>query len=109
MKSYKKLFNEGFTFNGKDYSEKSHILNYYNLVKDILDGVHGVVPKPKTLSKMFMSTVYTEYNRMPTSVKERKLYKTLGDIYVLTNKDITGINSAIERISKHMNMEAVVR
>ena len=100
MKTYKKLFMEGFTFNGKDYCLKSYIMNYYNLVKDILDGVHGDVPSPSTLSKMFMSTVYLEYNQMPVSVKDRNLYKELGDIYVLTNKDIGGFNAAIDRISK---------
>jgi hypothetical protein len=37
---------------------------------------------------------------MPNSVKIRGLYKELGDIYVLTNKDIGGFNAAIDRISK---------
>lgn len=100
---------EGFTFNGKEYSNKSHILNYYNLVKDILDGVHGDVPKPKELSRMFMSTVYTDYDKLPSSVKQRNLYKPLGDIYVLTNKDIKGINSAIKRISNCMGKELDIR
>jgi hypothetical protein len=109
MKTYKKLFMEGFTFNGKDYSLKSHIMNYYNLVKDILYGVHGDVPSPSTLSKMFMSTVYLEYNQMPVSVKDRNLYKQLGDIYVLTNKDIKGLNSVIKRISKYMDKKVVIR
>jgi hypothetical protein len=109
MKSYKKLFMEGFTFNGKDYILKSHIMNYYNLVKDILDGVHGDVPSPSTLSKMFMSTVYLDYNQMPASVKDRNLYKELGDIYVLTNKDIKGLNSVIKRISKYMDKKVVIR
>ena len=109
MKTYKKLFMEGFTFNGKDYCLKSYIMNYYNLVKDILDGVHGDVPSPSTLSKMFMSTVYLDYNQMPVSVKDRNLYKQLGDIYVLTNKDIKGINSVINRISKYMDKKVVIR
>jgi hypothetical protein len=109
MKTYKKLFMEGFTFNGKDYCLKSYIMNYYNLVADILDGVHGDVPSPSTLSKMFMSTVYLEYNQMPVSVKDRNLYKQLGDIYVLTNKDIKGLNSVIKRISKYMDKNVVIR
>jgi len=109
MKTYKKLFMEGFTFNGKDYCLKSYIMNYYNLVKDILDGVHGDVPSPSTLSKMFMSTVYLEYSQMPLSVKDRNLYKELGDIYVLTNKDIKGLNSVIKRISKYMDKKVVIR
>ena len=103
MKTYKNLFTEkGFTFNEKQYYSNSHIMNYYNLVQDILDGVHGALPKPSILTKMFMSTVYTEYEQMPRSVKERNLYKKLGDIYVLTNKDIDGINSSVKRISKYM-------
>ena len=109
MKNYKQLFKEGFTFNGKDYCLKSYIMNYYNLVVDILDGVHGDVPPPSTLSKMFMSTVYLEYNQMPLSVKDRNLYKELGDIYVLTNKDIKGLNSVIKRISKYMDKKVVIR
>ena len=109
MKTYKKLFMEGFTFNGKDYCLKSYIMNYYNLVKDILDGVHGDVPPPSTLSNMFMSTVYLEYDQMPVSVKNRNLYKELGDIYVLTNKDIKGLNSVIKRISKYMDKKVVIR
>lgn len=108
MKSYKALFTEeGFNFNGKSYSLNSYTMNYYNLVKDILDGVHGSVPSPQVLSDMFMSTVYTEYDKMPKSVKDRSLYKQLGDIYVLTNKDIKGFNSAIMRISKLMNKQVV--
>ena len=109
MKTYKNLFREGFTFNGKDYCLKSYIMNYYNLVKDILDGVHGEVPSPSTLSKMFMSTVYLDYDQMPNSVKDRKLYKELGDIYVLTNKDVKGLNSVVKRISKYMGKEVVIR
>ena len=109
MKNYKQLFKEGFTFNGKDYSSKSYIMNYYKLVEDILDGVHGNVPGPGLLSKMFMSTVYTDYNEMPESVRNRKLYKQLGNIYVLTNKDINGIKSAVKRISSHMGKEVAIR
>lgn len=108
MKSYKKLFTEnGFTFNGKNYGDKSFTMNYYNLVKDILDGVHGKTHSPTTLSKMFMSTVSLDYNSLPHSVKERKLYKELGDIYVLTNKDIKGFEQAITRIGKFMNVSVV--
>jgi len=108
MKSYKKLFTEnGFTFNGKQYGDRSFTMNYYKLVKDILDGAHGKTPTPTTLSKMFMSTVYLDYNSLPSSVKERRLYKELGDIYVLTNKDIKGFSSSITRISKHMGVNVV--
>ena len=108
MKSYKKLFTEnGFTFNGKQYGDRSFTMNYYKLVKDILDGVHGKTPTPTTLSKMFMSTVYLDYNSLPSSVKERRLYKELGDIYVLTNKDIKGFSSSITRIGKYMGISVV--
>jgi hypothetical protein len=108
MKSYKKLFTEsGFTFNGKHYGDKSFTMNYYMLVKDILDGVHGSTPNPTTLSKMFMSTVSLDYNSLPHSVKERKLYKELGDIYVLTNKDIKGFEQAITRIGNYMDMKVM--
>jgi hypothetical protein len=76
-------------------------MNYYNLVKDILDGVYGnKLPTGTELTKMFGATVYTKYDDMPNSVKIRGLYKELGDIYVLTNKDISGFNAAIDRISK---------
>ena len=109
MKTYKHLFTQGFTFNGKDYSLRSYIQNYYNLVQDILNGEHGKVPSPETLTKMFMSTVYTEYDNMPISVKTNKLYKELGDIYVLTNKDKHGLNMALKRISKHMNKKVDIR
>lgn len=108
MKSYKNFFiGGGFTFNGKLYRGKSFTVNYYDLVKDVLDGVHGDTPKPSTLSKMFMSTVYINYEDLPQSVKERKLYKELGDIYVLTNKDIKGFSSSISRISKHMKKSVI--
>ena len=46
---------------------------------------------------------------MPVSVKDRNLYKQLGDIYVLTNKDIKGLNSVIKRISKYMDKKVVIR
>lgn len=106
MKSYKQLFKEkGFVFGETSYGDNSFTMNYYNLVKDILEGVHGDVPSPSELSSMFGGTVHLEYDSMPVSVKERKLYKPLGDIYVLTNKDIKGFSSAINRIGKIMNKE----
>ena len=104
MKSYKKLFKtDGFTFGGNHYGNKSYTQNYYNLVKDILDGKYGGVHGSNKLSKMFMSTVYLEYKDLPQSVKRRKLYKELGDIYVLTNKDINGFSAAVRRIGRYMN------
>jgi hypothetical protein len=103
MKTYKHLFEDkvGFIYNGKHYDNKSYTMNYYNLVKDILDGVYGnKLPTGTELTKMFGATVYTNYDDMPNSVKLRGLYKELGDIYVLTNKDIGGFNATIDRISK---------
>ncbi len=108
MKSYKKLFREGFTFNGKDYNSKSYIMSYYELVKDILDGVHGTVPNGKVLSKMFMSTVYLEFSDMPNNLVTKRLYEPLGDIYVSKNIGIGAINCAIDRISKIMGKEFVI-
>jgi hypothetical protein len=109
MKSYRKLFMEGFTFNGKDYHSKSYIMSYHDLVKDILDGVHGDLPSSKVLKKMFGSTVYKDYGDIPQGVITRRSYVVLGDIFLLKNIGIGGINSAIERISKYMGKEAVIR
>ena len=103
MKTYKHLFEDkvGFIYNGKHYNNKSYTMNYYNLVKDILDGTHGTkIPTGSELIKMFGATVYTNFDNMPNSVKERGLYKELSDIYILTNKDIEGFNAAISRIAK---------
>jgi len=99
---------EGFTFNGKEYHSKSYIMSYHDLVKDILDGVHGDVPKSNMLKKMFMKTVYTKYENMPKSIISRKLYERLGDIFVTKSMGIGAINSAIERIGKYMGKEVVI-
>jgi hypothetical protein len=108
MESYKVLFMEkGFTFNGKQYCGNSFTASYVNLVEDVLNGKHGKIPGPKTLTKMFMSTVYINYDDMPKSVKERKLYKELGDIYVLTNKSISGFSSSIKRIGGYMGKSVI--
>jgi hypothetical protein len=108
MELYKSLFMEkGFTFNGEQYGGKSFTASYYNLVKDILNGKHGKIPGPRILNKMFMSTVYINYDDMPKSVKDRKLYKQLGDIYVLTNKSIKGFSRVIKRISDHMEKPVI--
>ena len=108
MKSYRELFiKKGFIFNGKSYKYKSYSENYFNLVKDILDGVHGNVPEPETLSEMFGKTIWTNYNDIPSGVKERKLYKELGDIYVLGYKGVNDFNVLVKRISKHINKQVV--
>jgi hypothetical protein len=83
-------------------------MSYYELVKDILDGVHGDVPNSKMLTKMFMKTVYTEFNHMPKSIVAKKLYQPLGDIYVTRSMGIGAINCAIERIGKYMGKEVVI-
>jgi hypothetical protein len=108
MEAYKVLFMEkGFTFNGKQYGGNSFTASYVSLVEDVLNGKHGKIPGPKTLTKMFMSTVYINYDDIPKSVKDRKLYRELGDIYVLTNKSIDGFSSAIKRISKYMSKSVI--
>jgi hypothetical protein len=109
MKSYKHLFRKGFIFNGKVYSNKYQILNYYNLVKDILEGTHGEVPETSKLDEMFKSTVCLEYDDLPKSVKDNKTYKELGDIYVLANMGKKRIKESVERISKQMNKEVIIR
>lgn len=99
------ITSEGFVFNGRLYNEKHFINNYYHLVRDILDYVHGPVPDGRDLKKMFGATVHTSKDTMPTSVLKRELYKPLNDIYVLTNKDIKGLQSAIARIGKVMKKD----
>ena len=108
MKSYKQLFKEGFTFNGRDYCEDSYISNYHELVKDILDGVHGQIPSGKELKSMFRKTVYRELRQMPPSIIEKKLYQPLGDIYVTRSMGIGAINCAVKRISKIMGKDLVI-
>jgi hypothetical protein len=108
MKSYRKLFMEGFTFNGKDYCSSSYIMSYCELVKDILEGVHGDVPKSKMLKKMFMKTIYQKSEDMPKSIISRKLYYQLGDIYITKSMGIEAINSVVERIGKYMGKEVVI-
>lgn len=108
MKSYRKLFREGFTFNGKDYDCKSYIMGYCDLVKDILDGVHGDIPKSSVLKKMFMKTVYQKFEDMPKSLVTKKLYQPLGDIFVTRSMGIGAINCAIERISRLMGKDVII-
>jgi len=100
---------EGFTFNGKEYHSKSYIMSYHDLVKDILDGVHGDLPSSKVLKKMFGSTVYYDYGKIPQGVLTRRSYVVLGDIFLSKNIGIGGINSSIERISKYMGKDAIVQ
>jgi len=113
MKSYKKLFvmsediKPSFIFNGKSYRHKSFSQNYFNLVKDVLDGEHGEVPEPMVLKSMFGKTVWDKYEDIPKSVKERETYKKLGDIYVLGYKGIPDFKIVVNRISEYMNKPVV--
>jgi hypothetical protein len=113
MKSYRKLFEmpeetkPSFIFNGKSYRHGSFSQNYFNLVKDVLDGEHGEVPEPTVLKSMFGKTVWDKYDDIPKSVKERETYKKLGDIYVLGYKGIPDFKIAVKRISEHMKKPVV--
>lgn len=108
MKSYKELFvKKGFVFNGKSYNYKSYSENYFNLVKDILDGIHGRVPEPETLTDMFGKTIWINYDDMPEGVRERKAYKQLGDIYILGYKSVTDFNIIVKRISENMKKDVI--
>ncbi len=109
MKNYSSLFQrKGFEFNGQLYNNKSYTEAYYELVKDVLDQNHGTFKNHVAINKAFGKTIYLNYNDMPSSVKNRKLYKKLGDIYVLRNKDIKGFNSAIQRIGKALKVEVEI-
>ena len=106
MKNYSSLFQrKGFEFNGQLYNNKSYTEAYYELVKDVLDQNHGSFKNNVSINKALGKTIYLNYNDMPKSVKTRKLYKKLGNIYVLRNKDIKGFNSAIHRIGKALKVE----
>jgi hypothetical protein len=114
MKSYKKLFansedsKPSFNFNGKSYKYRSFSENYFNLVKDVLDGVHGKIPKSTSLNSMFGKTVWEKYEDIPESYKgKRKLYKNLGDVYVIGYKGIPDFKIAIKRISEYMDKPVV--
>lgn len=109
MKNYSGLFQrKGFAFNGQLYNSKSFTEAYYELVRDILEQHHGAFKNHHSISKAFGKTIYLNYNDMPKSVKNRKLYKKLGDIYVLRNKDIKGFSSAIKRIGKELKVEVEI-
>jgi len=113
MKSYKKLFamsednKSSFIFNGKSYKYRSFSENYFNLVKDVLDGVHGEIPKSTVLKNMFGKTVWDKYEDIPKSYRERNLYRELGDIYVQGYKGIPDFRIAVKRISEYMNKPVV--
>ena len=109
MKNYSSLFQrKGFEFNGQLYNNKSYTEAYYELVRDVLEQNHGSFKNHIAIKKAFGKTIYLNYNDMPDSVKKRCLYKKLGDIYVLRNKDIKGFNSAIQRIGKSLKVEVEV-
>jgi hypothetical protein len=78
---------------------------YYDLVKDVLEGKHGEFASKKDATNALGRTVRLNYSELPESVLKYKLYKPLNDIFVVTNKDVKGFNSAIQRISKKLNVE----
>lgn len=96
-----------FIFNGKSYNHGSFSQDYFNLVKDVLDGEHGEVPESRVLKNMFGKTVWDKYEDIPKSVKERETYKKLGDIYVLGYKGIPDFKIVVNRISEYMNKPVV--
>jgi hypothetical protein len=108
MKSYKNLFRNGFVFNGKVYDSNIHITNYFNLVKDLLDGEHGELPKSKELSLMFKSSIRLEYEDLPPSVQKNGQYRQLGDIYVITHKGSDKMKREIKQFAKFMKAEVVI-
>ena len=108
MKTFKTLFPDSqFEFNKTKYNNKSYAMAYYDLVKDVLEGKHGEFATKKDASIALGKTICLDYNELPESVLKHKLYKPLNDIYVVTNKDIKGFNSAIQRISKKLKVEVV--
>jgi hypothetical protein len=78
---------------------------YYDLVKDVLEGKHGEFASKKDATYALGRTVCLNYSELPESVLKYKLYKPLNDIFVVTNKDVKGFNSAIQRISKKLKVE----
>ena len=106
MTTFKTLFPDSqFEFNKTKYNNKSYAMAYYDLVKDVLEGKHGEFATKKDASIALGRTICLNYEELPESVLKYKLYKPLNDIYVVTNKDIKGFNSAIQRISKKLKVE----
>ncbi len=107
--TFKSLFSDSqFEFNNTKYNNKSYAMAYYDLVKDVLEGKHGQFASKKDATYALGRTICLNYEELPESVLKYKLYKPLNDIYVVTNKDIKGFNSAIQRISKTLNVEVVL-
>lgn len=104
MKSYKSLFRSGFVFNDKVYDSNFHITNYFNLVKDLLDGEHGELPKSKELSLMFKSSIRLEFEDLPPSVQKNGQYRQLGDIYVITHKGSDKMKREIKQFAEFMKL-----
>ncbi len=106
MTTFKTLFSDSqFEFNNTKYNNKSYAMAYYDLVKDVLDGKHGEFASKKDATYALGRTVCLNYSELPESVLKYKLYKPLNDIFVVTNKDVKGFNSAIQRISKKLKVE----
>ena len=106
MTTFKTLFSDSqFKFNNTKYNNKSYAMAYYDLVKDVLEGKHGEFASKKDATNALGRTVCLNYSELPESVLKYKLYKPLNDIFVVTNKDVKGFNSAIQRISKKLKVE----
>ena len=108
MKNYRDLFiekepmkrKEGITFGGVHYDTPRYSEIFYSLTKDILDGVYDEDYSPKELHSMFKKTIRLNYDDLPVSVKKKKSYRKLGDIYVLMNNDVKGYVRVIQRIGE---------
>ena len=106
MTTFKTLFSDSqFEFNNTKYNNKSYAMAYFDLVKDVLEGKHGEFASKKDATYALGRTVWLNYSELPESVLKYKLYKPLNDIFVVTNKDVKGFNSAIQRISKKLKVE----
>lgn len=106
MTTFKTLFSDSqFEFNNTKYNNKSYAMAYFDLVKDVLEGKHGEFASKKDATYALGRTVCLNYSELPESVLKYKLYKPLNDIFVVTNKDVKGFNSAIQRISKKLKVE----
>jgi len=106
MKSYKDLFieeepvkeKEGITFGGVHYDTPKYSEVFYSLTKDILDGVYNEGYTPGELRNMFKKSIRLSYDDLPVSVKKKRSFRKLGDIYVLLNNDVNGYVRTINRI-----------
>ena len=104
--SYKSLFikQNHFEVNGVEYKEKSFAISFYKFVKDVLDGKFGDLPKEDRMNIIFKSIVYLRIDDIPKATKEKKAYKTLGDIYVNVNTGTDVKKRQIEKICNELKL-----